>query len=107
MFQLLTDAYTASTSLNSVEFTIECSSGGESSNQCDSLTEATTSFPVSEAASLTYDGTTSTLELTESISTEVQVEHLKLILPSMVSAQRSHWKVSKLFLLPPFLPLRN
>ena len=77
IFQLLTDAYTASTSFNSVEFTIECSSGGESSNQCDSLTEATTNFPVSEATSLTYDGTTSTLELTEIINTEVQVEPLE------------------------------
>ena len=95
--QLLTDAYTASTSFNSVEFTIECSSGGESSNQCDSLTEATTSFPVSEAASLTYDGTTTIWGFTESISTEVQVEHLKLILPSMVSAQRSDWRIKTIF----------
>ena len=74
MFQLLTDTYTTSTSFESAEFTIECSSGGESSNQCDSLTEAITSFPVSEATSLTYDGTSTSLELTEILSTVVQIE---------------------------------
>ena len=71
------DSYSTTTSFDSVVFSLSCSSGGEASSQCDTLTETTTSFPVTEITSLTYEGTTSTLELTESISTEVQVSALE------------------------------
>ena len=67
------ESYTASTSYESVEFSISCSSDGESSNQCNSLTEATTSFPVDDTSYLSYTGTSTPLELTEVISTEVQI----------------------------------
>ena len=68
------DAHTTSTNFDSVEFSLSCSSGGDTSSQCDTLTEATTNFPVEDTSYLSYEGSTSTLELTESISTEVQVE---------------------------------
>ena len=71
------DSYTTSNTFDSAEFSLSCTSGGEASSQCDTLAETTTSFPVTEITSLTYEGTTSTLELTESISTEVQVSALE------------------------------
>ena len=71
------DSYTTTTSFGSVDFSLSCSSDGQSSNQCDSLTEATTNFPVEETSYLTYDGTSTSLELTEILSTEVQVAALE------------------------------
>ena len=63
--------------LISVKFSISCSSGGESSNQCKihSL-RLLQSFPVDDTSYLSYTGTSTSLELTEIVSTEVQVAEL-------------------------------
>ena len=71
------DIYTTSTTFDSAEFSLSCASGDDTSSQCNSLTEATTSFPATEVTYLSYEGSTSTLELTESISIEVQVAALE------------------------------
>ena len=64
-------SYATHTSFNQAEFSIKCTN--EDSSKCDSLTEATTNFPVTEVTYLDYSGTTSYLELTESISTILEV----------------------------------
>ena len=70
------DSYTETTSFAEVEFSISCSTDGDPNSQCDSLTEVITSFPVTDATYLSYTGSTSTLELTEILSTDVQVAEL-------------------------------
>ena len=70
------DSYTETTSFAAVEFSISCSTDGDPNSQCDSLTEVITSFPVTDTTYLSYTGSTSTLELTEILSTEVQVAEL-------------------------------
>ena len=65
------ESYSTTTSFASAEFSISCTN--EVGSSCNELTETTTTFPVEEESYLSYEGSTSTLTLTETISTEVQV----------------------------------
>ena len=67
-------AYNTHSSIAETEYTLSCSSeAGSSTKQCDSLTETIVNWPSDEAEYMSYTGSTTYVDLAESISTVVDI----------------------------------
>ena len=70
-------AYNTHTSIGESQYTLSCTSGGNSSSQCDTLTETTFNWPSDDPFSMSYTGTSSYVDLEESISSILEVAALE------------------------------
>ena len=67
------DGYNTHTSIGESAYTLSCTSGGDSSTQCDSLTETTFFWPSNEPVVISYAGTTQYFELSEATTAVLEV----------------------------------
>ena len=70
------DGYNTHTSFGESAYTLSCTSGGDSSSQCDSLTETTFYWPSDSPIVISYAGTTQYFELSGATTAVLEVSDI-------------------------------